>query len=233
MGASGFSAVAFATTLSNTNTSPPPVHQPPCKAWDLISDSLPNSVMIKWRPCENLERPPEHYDYYLYRSTTPNFDVNNNNFLAIKKGNSGIIIPYVVYNDSEAEKGVVYYYKVITVDPNSTLKSPPSEEISGCAGNKLKIKKGFANVSKGEIPEISYRIDNDEPILVKARILDLSSGDIVYETQEEYKCNEEYAFTWEEADKVKNGVYLVEFLTKESNEAEFKVISRERIVIVK
>ena len=69
--------------------------------------------------------------------------------------------------------------------------------------------------------------------MVKARILDLSSGDIVYETPEEYKSNEEFAFTWEQADQVKNGVYLVEILAKESSETEFKVISRERIVIVK
>ena len=95
----------------------------------------------------------------------------------------------------------------------------------------LGLKNGFANVSKGEMPEISYRIDKDESVLVKARIIDLSSSEIVYETQEESRSNDEYKFTWEAADQVRHGVYLVEILMEK--DGEFKVISRERIVIVK
>ena len=227
VGSSKFSTVAFATTFS----APPPA-EPPCRAWDLGTDSLQNYITVRWRPCLSLPLPRANYDYQLYRSTIQNFETNANNLLTTIDGSTAPDPALISYDDGKAKKGTVYYYKVVTVDTNG-LKSEPSVEVSGCAGNKLKITKGFANVSKGEIPEISYRIDEDEPVLVKARIIDLVTGNIVYQTPEEYKSNEEYRFVWDKAVRVKNGVYLVEILMKRNIDTEFKVVSRERIVIVK
>ena len=88
-------------------------------------------------------------------------------------------------------------------------------------------------MSKGQKPEVSFRIDEDEPILVKAHIVDISEGEIVYQVSEKSISNDEYSFKWEDVNQARNGVYLIEIFIKKSNDSDFKILAKERIVIVK
>ena len=178
------------------------------------------SIELKWNQIKNVS------GYTLFRNTSD----NANQAIAI----AGFPANTANYIDTGLSPGTSYYYWVrayniygLSEYSDTAFASTPS---SGKPA-KLKMKDAFFNISKGEMPEFSYMLNEDSPVAIKGRIVDLATGNIAYEAPETYMSSGEYTLIWEQAGRAGSGVYLIEFLIKRSNQLKFKTVARERFIL--
>jgi len=208
-GSSGFSQMLSPQTF---NTKPTGLN---------IVSVKKKSIELKWDRIKNVS------GYTLFRHT-----FNNPNEAIAVAG-----FPHSVTNcaDRGLLQNTTYYYWVKAHNSfgSSGFSDPASATTpAGRKPDSMHMKKALFDTSIGEIPEFSYILAEDRPAAIKGRVVDLTTGDIVYETPERYMSSGEFKLIWEEADRARNGVYLIEFLIKKSGQLKFKSVARERFIIV-
>ena len=179
------------------------------------------SISLKWNKVKNVSA------YTLFRHTSNNPDEAT----AI----SGFLPNIMNYVDKGLPLNTTYYYWIKAYSPFGPSAFSDAVWATTLAGGKpvgMQMDDALFDTSTGDIPEFGYILAEDQPIVIKGRIVDLAAGDIAYEGPERYMSTGEYRLIWEQADGARNGVYLIEFLIKKSNQPKFKVVARGRFIIV-
>ncbi len=212
-GQSGFSAI-----VSNTTLWPPP----PAKVTNIIATPFSkNRIDLTWTDVNN------ETSYTLFRSL--NNDTNTASSIA------GLLPNKANYIDKGLHPATTYYYwvRAYSFFGSSIFSDPASATtLAEGRGASFYMKRALFDVSKGEIPEFIYVLDENQLVTIKGRIINLTEGGAAYETPEKNINKGEFKLIWEEADSARNGVYLVEFLIKRLDQQRFKTVARERFIII-
>ena len=100
------------------NQTNPPASE--TQSMSLSAQSTVQGVLLQWNAPGSGE-----YQYYVFRGETADFAANNANQIGKSE-----VITTTAYNDSTAQSGHTYYYKVLAYDRNDSSKEPISASTS-------------------------------------------------------------------------------------------------------
>ena len=86
----------------------------------LNAQATSQGVLLEWNAPSS-----DEYQYYVFRGESPDFAANNANQIGKSE-----VITTTAYNDSTAQSGHTYYYKVLAYDRTDSSKEPISASTS-------------------------------------------------------------------------------------------------------